>query len=230
MPLLGFVVAGIHEIAGNHEHAARALAKCANSSVVCVGVVIGFMLGETMGSVIGAGIATPIGIWIETEIKDHLIEDPMLLAQFEEATLGRYIGETLLNMGMAAIPGDPIANITKGAGNEAFKQTLGIAVKNYTRQVVAGMRSSVATTEVEEKVKILLSGYVFTTFLFFDDAKRFDVMGFCANDCLSKNSIGDLIKGDAPSSWSDAEEKVKKVLKERGAQLANTPPMVNFHI
>ncbi|KAK3344757.1 Cyanovirin-N [Neurospora tetraspora] len=200
VPLLGFVVAGIHEIAGNHEHAARALAKCANSSVVCVGVVIGFMLGETMGSVIGAGIATPIGIWIETEIKDHLIEDPMLLAQFEEATLGRYIGETLLNMGMAAIPGDPIANITKGAGNEAFKQTLGIAVKNYTRQVVAGMRSSVATTEVEEKVKILLSG------------------------------IGDLIKGDAPSSWSDAEEKVKKVLKERGAQLANTPPMVNFHI
>ncbi|KAK1776295.1 Cyanovirin-N [Copromyces sp. CBS 386.78] len=200
VPLIGFAIAGVHAAAGNNEHAARALAKCANSSVVCVGVVIGFMLGETVGSVIGAGIATPIGIWIETEIKDHLIDDPMLLAEFEEATLGRYIGETLLNMGMAAIPGDPIANMTKGAGNEAFKKTFEMALKNYTRQVVAGMRSSVATTEVEDKVKILLSG------------------------------IGDLLKGDAPSSWSEAEEKVKQVLKNRGVQLVNTPPMVNFHI
>lgn len=160
MPLIGFAIAGVHAAAGNSEHAARALAKCANSSVVCVGVVVGFMLGETVGSIIGAGIATPIGIWIETEIKEHLIDDPMLLAEFEEATLGRYIGETLLNMGMAAIPGDPIADMTSRVGNEALKKTFQKALTNYTRQVVAGMRSSVAPTEVEEKVKILLSGYV----------------------------------------------------------------------
>ncbi|KAK3392411.1 Cyanovirin-N [Sordaria brevicollis] len=200
VPLIGFVIAGVHAAAGNSEHAARALAKCANSSVVCVGVVVGFMFGETLGSVIGAGIATPIGIWIETEIKEHLIEDPMLLAQFEEATLGRYIGETLLNMGMAAIPGDPIANMASRAGNEALKKTFQKALTNYTRQVVAGMRSSVATTEVEAKVKILLSG------------------------------IGDLLKGETPASWSEAEEKVANVLRQRGAELLNVPPMVKFNI
>lgn len=200
VPLIGFVIAGVHEAAGNHEHAARALAKCANSSIVCVGVVVGFMLGESVGAVIGAGIATPIGIWVETEIKEHLIEDPMLLAEFEDATLGRYIGETLLNMGMAAIPGDPIANMTGAAGNEALKVTFRKALTNYTRQVVAGMRSTVAPTEIEEKTKILLSG------------------------------IGDLLKGRPPSSWSEAEEKVKKVLRDRGAELLNVPPMVNFKI
>lgn len=175
MPLIGFAIAGVHAAAGNYEHAARALAKCANSSVVCVGVVIGFMLGETLGSVIGAGIATPIGIWIETEIKEHLIEDPMLLAEFEEATLGRYIGETLVNMGMAAIPGDPIADMTSRVGNEALKKTFQKALTNYTRQVVAGMRSSVAPTEIEEKVKILLSGYVF----FFSLTRSLLVMKIC---------------------------------------------------
>ncbi|EGO56993.1 hypothetical protein NEUTE1DRAFT_123386 [Neurospora tetrasperma FGSC 2508] len=200
VPLIGFVIAGVHEAAGNHEHAARALAKCANSSIVCVGVVVGFMLGESVGAVIGAGIATPIGIWVETEIKEHLIEDPMLLAEFEDATLGRYIGETLLNMGMAAIPGDPIANMTGAAGNEALKVTFRKALTNYTRQVVAGMRSTVAPTEIEEKTKILLSG------------------------------IGDLLKGQPPSNWAEAEEKVKNVLRDRGAEVLNVPPMVNFKI
>ena len=63
-------------------------------------------------------------------------------------------------MGMAAIPGDPIANMTGAAGNEALKVTFRKALTNYTRQVVAGMRSTVAPTEIESKTKILLSGYV----------------------------------------------------------------------
>lgn len=45
-----------------------------------------------------------------------------------------------------------------------------------------------------------------------------------------ENSIGDLLKGETPASWSEAEEKVANVLRNRGAELLNVPPMVKFNI
>ena len=45
---------------------------------------------------IGALLATPLGIAGETLIK-HTINDPVLRAQFEDATFGRVIYETLRN-------------------------------------------------------------------------------------------------------------------------------------
>lgn len=47
---------------------------------------------------IGAGIATPIGICVETFVVKTTINKPALRAQFEEATIGRYIYETLRNI------------------------------------------------------------------------------------------------------------------------------------
>lgn len=166
VPLIGFAVAGVHAAAGNNDHAVRAMARCANSTIVCVGVVLGFMLGETTGSIIGAGIATPIAIWVETEISQY-IEDPRLRGEFEEATIGRYIGETLMNMGLAAIPGDPLGNMMGRVAKEALRKTFQKALTNYAKQVLAGVRSDLAPTEVEAKAKILLSGYVLPLFFFF---------------------------------------------------------------
>lgn len=47
---------------------------------------------------IGAGIATPIGICAETFVVKKTINKPALRARFEEATIGRYIYETLRNI------------------------------------------------------------------------------------------------------------------------------------
>ncbi len=58
-----------------------------------------------MGAVIGAGLATPIGILAEYKISNVLVKNPGLKAKFEEATIGRYIYETLRNMAGAAIAG-----------------------------------------------------------------------------------------------------------------------------
>jgi galactitol-specific phosphotransferase system IIB component len=50
-----------------------------------------------LGAAIGAGIATSIGIAVETEIKKG-IRDQGLQAEFEEATVGRYLAETFTAM------------------------------------------------------------------------------------------------------------------------------------
>lgn len=51
-----------------------------------------------MGAVIAAFISTPIGILTEVTIAEVWVTNPGLKAQFEEATIGRYIRETLRNM------------------------------------------------------------------------------------------------------------------------------------
>ncbi|KAI1748341.1 hypothetical protein F4782DRAFT_542925 [Xylaria castorea] len=84
VPFVGFVVAGIHALAGNEEYAKRAVALCANSSIVCGGIIIGAWIGGPMGAAFGAGFTTPLAILVETQI-------------FEEVTIGRYLYETLRN-------------------------------------------------------------------------------------------------------------------------------------
>ncbi|TFB01703.1 hypothetical protein CCMA1212_006413 [Trichoderma ghanense] len=96
VPFLGFVVAGIHIWAGNEEYGKRACAICANSSIVCCGIVVGCYFGGPLGGAIGAGITTWLAIVVEAQISGT-IQDPHLQAQFEEATIGRYLYETLRN-------------------------------------------------------------------------------------------------------------------------------------
>ena len=81
----------------SQEYAKRAIALCANSSIVCCGILIGAYIGGPIGAAIGAGLTTPIAILVETQIAGT-IKDPQLQAQFEEATIGRYLYETLRNM------------------------------------------------------------------------------------------------------------------------------------
>lgn len=79
------------------EHAKRAVALCANSSIVCGGIIIGVLIGGPLGAALGAGLTTPLAILVETKIAGT-INDPMLQAQFEEATIGRYFYESFRNM------------------------------------------------------------------------------------------------------------------------------------
>ncbi|KAI5117143.1 hypothetical protein M0805_000070 [Coniferiporia weirii] len=103
VPFVGFIVAGIHAAAGNDDHALRAVSYCANSSIVVCGFAIGAFIGGPIGGALGAGFATPLAILVETEIAGRFITDPRLKAQFEEATIGRYFRETILNLAGGAI-------------------------------------------------------------------------------------------------------------------------------
>lgn len=67
-----------------------------NSTIVFVAVTIGSLAGGPLGAALGAGIASPIGIALETVIKKRIADDVAI--QFEDATVGRYVYETLRNM------------------------------------------------------------------------------------------------------------------------------------
>lgn len=56
------------------------------------------------------------------------------------------------------------------------------------------------------------------------------ILWFANNSPVWQYSIGDLLKGQPPASWGEAEEKVKNVLRKRGAEMVNVPPMVDFKL
>ncbi|KAK5997585.1 hypothetical protein PT974_02948 [Cladobotryum mycophilum] len=94
IPFVGYVVAGVQEAAGNEDQAKRAVAHCTESTFVCVGSLVGMLVGGPLGSMIGKAIATPIGLIVESAI-GGTIDDPRIRGQFEEATFGKILFETI---------------------------------------------------------------------------------------------------------------------------------------
>ncbi|KAI3608132.1 cnvh-domain-containing protein [Moniliophthora roreri] len=101
-PFVGSVIAAVQFTVGNDDRGKRALAHCANSSIVSVGIIVGVSFSGPIGAVIGAGIATPMGIAVERFIAGK-IKDPALRSQFEPATAWRFIYESSRNMFSAGI-------------------------------------------------------------------------------------------------------------------------------
>ena len=101
------------------EWGKRAIAFCANSSVVCTGIFLGALFGGPVGAAIGAGMTTPIAIVVETQIAGK-IKDPVLKGQFEEATIGRFIYETLRNV-LAAGAAGMIAEFVGGLSTTSYE-------------------------------------------------------------------------------------------------------------
>ncbi|KAJ2919823.1 hypothetical protein MD484_g595, partial [Candolleomyces efflorescens] len=116
LPVIGLVIGGVHALAGNLDHAARAIARSVNSTIVLGGMAAGILAGALaagtvigalfanpiVGCVIGAGLASSFGVLAEVAIADRFIVDPRVRADIEEATIGRCIFETLRNMVAAA--------------------------------------------------------------------------------------------------------------------------------
>ncbi|KAI1635309.1 hypothetical protein F4809DRAFT_651288 [Biscogniauxia mediterranea] len=89
-----FVVAEIHAQASKEDDINQIRAFCANSSIVCGGIIIGTIIGGPLGGMIGAGLAAPLGVLVETQ-KAGIIQNSLLQTQFEESTIGCYLYETL---------------------------------------------------------------------------------------------------------------------------------------
>lgn len=99
------------------------MAYCANSSIVCSGIIIGSLCGGVLGGMIGAAVTTWLGVLTERMIADK-IADPVIRGQFEEATLGRILYETIRNVaaaGAAGVIGEYLMTVTPAAFSAAWK-------------------------------------------------------------------------------------------------------------
>jgi hypothetical protein len=115
------------------------MAFCANSSIVCTGVFFGALMGGPLGAAIGAGLTTFIGILVEAHIAGT-ITDPALKSQFEEATIGRIIYETLRNVlaaGAAAKIGLFVKNLPATAYGQLAAQRIREAFLSWTPPLTA---------------------------------------------------------------------------------------------
>lgn len=167
------------------------MALCTNSSIVCVGIVVGSLLGP-VGAMIGAGIATPIGICVETFVVKKTIKNPALRAQFEEATIGRYIYETLRNIFAAGCAGY-FAKFIGGLG----PGTLAAMDSDITRAF-----GKLGVAAADFAVYALLKRYV----LFLSVYCR-----MAAHDWGKIYRIADaLVENYLPPEWLEAEKAVEK--------------------
>ncbi|KAE9403523.1 hypothetical protein BT96DRAFT_1080185 [Gymnopus androsaceus JB14] len=69
-PILGYGVAGIQKLAGNDEHAKRALALTTNSTLTVAGGVGGFFVGGPVGAALGAAAASAgVLVWSTPSVR-----------------------------------------------------------------------------------------------------------------------------------------------------------------
>ncbi|KAI2466958.1 Cyanovirin-N [Annulohypoxylon bovei var. microspora] len=104
IPLVGSAIAGLYRVVDERESERlyRNIAAATNSASVTIGTVIGAFIGRAIrgpviGMVLGAGLSTIPGIFLEERIAAS-IEDAEVRSRIQEATLGRYIVETLRDM------------------------------------------------------------------------------------------------------------------------------------
>ncbi|KAJ7267003.1 hypothetical protein B0H12DRAFT_1068210 [Mycena haematopus] len=98
LPFVGYVAALMQAIAGDQERFKRAMIHASGSTAVALLGSVGAYFGGPIGAALIAGAATPLKIMLEQWAGSNLISDPVLRQEFEEATLGKYIIETITNM------------------------------------------------------------------------------------------------------------------------------------
>lgn len=96
------------------------IASNTNSTNATIGVAIGAFIGRALGSpvigtALGAGLATSASVFLDDRIAG-LVEDVQARSQLQEATLGRYVLETLRDM-LADDAAAPAAEVLAAALN-----------------------------------------------------------------------------------------------------------------
>ncbi|KAJ7141962.1 Cyanovirin-N, partial [Mycena crocata] len=98
MAYAGFVMAILRKTSGDEDRFRRAMIHASGSTAVSVLGAIGGKFGGPIGAALIAGAATPLKMLLEQWAGSNLINDPVLRQEFEEATLGKYIIETITSM------------------------------------------------------------------------------------------------------------------------------------
>ncbi|KAJ6487981.1 hypothetical protein C8R45DRAFT_995083 [Mycena sanguinolenta] len=98
LPYVGFIAAMMQKLAGDEDRFRRAMIHASGSTAVAVLGSIGGYFGGPIGAALVAGAATPLKMMLEQLVGSNIIQDEVVRSQFEEATLGKYIIETITNM------------------------------------------------------------------------------------------------------------------------------------
>ncbi|KAJ7266981.1 hypothetical protein B0H12DRAFT_1320948 [Mycena haematopus] len=154
LPFVGFVAALMQKIAGDEERFKRAMIHASGSTALALLGSIGGFFGGPAGAALIAGAATPLKMMLEQWAGSNLIDDPVLRQEFEEATLGKYIIETITNM-IAAGSGKMLSRFLKqqaapaiealaysflqGIAKWGIKKVTGTINKAFIKKIVDGL-------------------------------------------------------------------------------------------
>ncbi|KAI1398180.1 Cyanovirin-N [Hypoxylon fuscum] len=120
IPIFGDAISGLHQGKENENVFYYEIASNTNSTNATIGVAIGAFIGRALGSpvigtALGAGLATSASVFLDDRIAG-LVEDVQARSQLQEATLGRYVLETLRDM-LADDAAAPAAEVLAAALN-----------------------------------------------------------------------------------------------------------------
>ena len=138
LPVVGTFTACIQGIAGNEDHAKRALATSTNSLITTAGAVGGFFIAGPPGAVAGAALGSTAGIAVEhglsTDIKDSNVKGDV-----GDMSLKRFVVDAAF-AGSTAVIG--------GGGGGAIAKQVGVGVSKEAGKAFAGSVVKTAATTI----------------------------------------------------------------------------------
>ncbi|KAH8700736.1 hypothetical protein BGW36DRAFT_374871 [Talaromyces proteolyticus] len=72
IPVIGYIVAGIDEISGDHDEAVRAAAECTYSTIVMGAALVGGALFGPVGAAVASAVAGYAGMYAKAAIGQHI--------------------------------------------------------------------------------------------------------------------------------------------------------------
>ena len=132
LPIIGYGVAGVQKLAGNDEHAKRAVATATNSTIALGGAAAGFCVAGPVGAVAGAALGSGAGIASEYGIS-KTIKDDKVKGDVGDVSVGRIVTEVGLSAVGGAFTSGGGAAISSGV-REASKVGLKEAAKQTAQQ------------------------------------------------------------------------------------------------
>ncbi|KAK4649148.1 uncharacterized protein QC761_116455 [Podospora bellae-mahoneyi] len=129
VPVVGYGVAGVQALAGNTEHAKRALATSTNSLITTAGAVGGMVVGGPAGAIAGGAAASTIGLGTEYAISTT-INDKDVKGDVGEVTVQRVVTDMAIGGVSGLIGGGAGATAAgKAAGKAAIEATASTLAK-----------------------------------------------------------------------------------------------------
>ncbi|RAL11422.1 uncharacterized protein BO97DRAFT_478467 [Aspergillus homomorphus CBS 101889] len=160
IPIIGYVVAGIDELEGDHNEAIRAAAECTYATICLAAALVGGALLGPVGAAVASGVAGYAGMYAKQAIGKH-IGDPKMRNEVTAITIYRVLvaeltmiagvglgevsgafvdllSDELMASGLEALASDMAKWLGKKALKKLAKKDLEIIVKNLVDAIQHG--------------------------------------------------------------------------------------------
>ncbi|KAJ7266996.1 hypothetical protein B0H12DRAFT_1230101 [Mycena haematopus] len=98
MPYVGFSIAVLRRQSGDEDRFRRAMIHATGSTAVAVLGSVGGHYGGPVGAAFVAAVTMPLKMLLQQWAATNLIRDPLVLQEFEDITLGKYLIESISSM------------------------------------------------------------------------------------------------------------------------------------